>query len=109
MPSSIDAERTILGAILLDNSSCNEAAESLRSDDFYLDAHRRIFSRMMELSERGAAIDIITLTEELGRKKEVESVGGGPYISSLIDGLPHHPSTEHDLNIVQHMSLLRNL
>jgi len=63
MPSSIDAERTILGAIMLDNTACNQAAESLHPDDFYLDAHRRIFSRMMELSERGAAIDIITLTE----------------------------------------------
>jgi replicative DNA helicase len=109
LPSSVDAERTILGAILLDNTACNEAAESLRPDDFYLDAHRRIFSRMMELSERGAAIDIITLTEELGRKKEVESVGGVAYISSLIDGVPHQPSIEQYIKIVKDKSLLRNL
>jgi replicative DNA helicase len=109
LPSSVDAERTILGAILLDNTACNEAAESIRPDDFYLDAHRRIFSRMMELSERGAAIDIITLTEELGRKKEVESVGGVAYISSLIDGVPHQPSIEQYVKIVKDKSLLRNL
>ncbi|MCU1284913.1 MAG: primary replicative helicase [Acidobacteriales bacterium] len=109
LPASVDAERTILGAILLDNSSCNEAAESIRPDDFYLDAHRRIFSRMMELNERGAAIDIITLTEELGRKKEVESVGGVAYISSLIDGVPHQPSIEQYVKIVKDKSLLRNL
>src|SRR6266404_6025909 len=65
LPASIEAEKTILGAILLDNQSCNEAAEAITSDDFYLDAHRRIFGRMIDLSERGQAIDIITLTEEL--------------------------------------------
>jgi replicative DNA helicase len=109
MPSATDAERTILGAIMLDNTACNEAAESLHPDDFYLDAHRRIFARMMELSERGAAIDIITLTEELGRKKEVEAVGGVAYISSLIDGVPHQPSIEQYVKIVKDKSLLRNL
>ena len=70
---------------------------------------RRIFARMMELSERGAAIDIITLTEELGRKKEVEAVGGVAYISSLIDGVPHQPSIEQYVKIVKDKSLLRNL
>ena len=109
LPASIEAERTILGAILLDNSVCNEAAESLQPDDFYLDAHRRIFARMLELSEGGRAIDIITLTEALGQKKEVESVGGVAYISSLIDGVPHSPSVEQYVKIVKDKSLLRNL
>jgi replicative DNA helicase len=109
LPASIEAERTILGAVLLDNSVCNEAAESLKPDDFYLDAHRRIYARMLELSESGRAIDIITLTEALGQKKEVEAVGGVAYISSLIDGVPHQPSVEQYVKIVKDKSLLRNL
>jgi replicative DNA helicase len=109
LPASLEAERTILGAILLDNHACNEAAEKLHADDFYLDSHRRIFGRMLELSETGKAIDIITLTEELSRKKEVESVGGVAYISSLIDGVPHQPSIEQYVKIVKDKSLLRNL
>ena len=109
LPASIEAERTILGAILLDNHSCNEAAEKLHPDDFYLDSHRRIFSRMLALNERGHAIDIITLTEELTRKKEAESVGGVAYISSLIDGVPHQPTIEQYVKIVKDKALLRNL
>src|SRR6266404_5623613 len=71
LPANVEAEKTILGSILLNNQNCNEAAESIVTDDFYLDAHRRIFGRMMDLSERGQAIDIITVTAELSRKKEV--------------------------------------
>ena len=109
LPASIDAEKTILGAILLDNHACNEAAEAIGADDFYLDAHRRIFGRMLDLSERGQAIDIITLTEELSRKKEVEAVGGVAYISSLIDGVPHQPSIEQYVKIVKDKAILRRL
>jgi replicative DNA helicase len=109
LPSSLDAERTILGAILLDNSVCNEAAELLKPDDFYLDSHRRIYSAMLALSEHGSAIDIITLTEELSRKKEAESVGGVAYISSLIDGVPHQPSVAQYVRIVKDKALLRKL
>jgi replicative DNA helicase len=109
LPASLDAERTILGAILLDNHACNEAAEKLSADDFYLDSHRRIFGRMLDLNETGKAIDIVTLTEELSRKKEVESVGGVAYIASLIDGVPHQPSIEQYVKIVKDKSLLRNL
>ena len=109
LPASVEAERTILGAILLDNSVCNEAAEKLRPDDFYLDAHRRVYGRMLALNETGKAIDIITLSEELGRKKELESVGGVAYISSLIDGVPHQPSVEQYVKIVKDKALLRGL
>jgi replicative DNA helicase len=109
LPASSDAEKTILGAIMLDNQSCNEAAEKLVADDFYLDSHRRIFARMLELNERGAAIDIVTLSEELARKKELESVGGAGYVSSLIDGVPHQPSIEEYVKIVKDKSLLRKL
>ncbi len=109
MPASVEAERSILGAILLDNFTYNQAAELMRADDFSLDSHRRIYSRMMELAESNRPIDIITLTEELGRRKEVEAVGGVAYISSLTDGVPRRPNIEHYVKIVRDKALLRNL
>ena len=109
MPASLDAERSILGAILLDNLAYNEAAEALKSDEFSLDSHRRIFARMMDLMETGRPIDIITLTEELSKKREVEAVGGVAYISSLTEGLPRRPSIEQYVKIVKDKALLRGL
>jgi replicative DNA helicase len=109
MPASLDTERTILGAILLDNAVANEAAEGLTSDDFYLDAHRRIFARMLELNEHGNPIDPITLTEALQQKKELEAVGGVAYLSALVDRMPHTPSILHYIKIVKDKALLRQL
>jgi hypothetical protein len=79
LPASIDAERSILGAVLLDNHAYNEAAERLTQDDFALDQHRRIYARMAELIDAGRAVDIVTLAEELAKRKEVEAVGGRIY------------------------------
>jgi replicative DNA helicase len=109
LPSSVDAERSILGSILLDNFLYNQAAETLKADDFALDSHRRIYSRMMELAEHAKPIDIVTLAEELARRKEVEAVGGVAYISSLTDGLPRRPNIEHYVKIVRDKAMLRAL
>ena len=109
MPASIDAERSILGAILLDNDTYPQAAESLRAEDFSLDSHRRIYMRMVDLNESGRAIDIVTLAEELSRHKEVESVGGVAYLSSLTDGMPRRENIEHYVRIVKDKALLRSL
>ena len=108
LPASIDAERSILGAILLESLLFEQAAE-LKPDDFSLDAHRRIFSRMRDLQDSGRPVDMITLAEELDRRREVEAVGGVAYLSSLIDGLPERPSIEHYVRIVRNKSLLRGL
>lgn len=109
MPASTDAERSILGAILLDNEVYPQAAESLRAEDFSLDSHRRIYARMVDLNESGRAIDIVTLAEELSRRKEVESVGGVAYLSSLTDGMPRRENVEHYVKIVKDKALLRSL
>ena len=109
LPSNIDAERTILGAILLDNHAHAEAAEKLESDDFSLDSHRRIFLRMGELIDSSRAVDIVTLSEELARYKEVESIGGVAYLASLTEGLPRKPVIEEYIRIVKDKSLLRRL
>src|SRR3954471_999795 len=109
MPASMDAERAILGAILLDNSAYPQAAEHLRAEDFSLDSHRRIYLRMMELAETGRAIDFVTLTEQLGQHKEIESVGGVAYVTSLTDGLPRVKNIEQYVKIVKDKALLRGL
>ncbi len=109
LPASVEAERSILGAILLDNHSYNEAAEKLRAEDFSLDSHRRIYSRMSELIDARRAVDIVTLAEELARRKEVEAVGGVAYLASLTEGLPRRPSIEEYVRIVKDKSLSRQL
>jgi replicative DNA helicase len=109
LPASAEAERAILGAILLDNSSYPQASEFLRAEDFSLDSHRRIYLRMMELAETGRAIDFVTLTEQLGQHKEIESVGGVAYVTSLTDGLPRVKNIEQYVKIVKDKALLRGL
>src|SRR5271165_5667890 len=109
LPVSMEAERSILGAVLLDNSLDDQAAEHLTADDFSLDAHRRIYARMHDLQETGRPVDMITLVEELDRRKEVEAIGGVAYLSSLIDGVPDRPSIEHYVRIVRNKALLRGL
>ncbi len=109
LPSNIEAERSILGAILLDNAVCNQAIELMRRDEFFLDSHRRIFEKMVALTERGAPIDLITLTDELRRASEFEQVGGATYIASLIDGVPRTDTIEHYAKIVKAKAMLRRL
>jgi replicative DNA helicase len=109
MPASMDAERAILGAILLDNSAYPQAAEHLRAEDFSLDSHRRIYLRMMELAETGKPVDFVTLTEQLGQHKEIEAVGGVAYVTSLTDGLPRVKNIEQYVKIVKDKALLRGL
>lgn len=109
LPTSMEAERSILGAILLDNSLYDEAAVSLTPDHFSLDAHRRIYGRMRDLQETARPVDMITLVEELDRRKEVEAIGGVAYLSALIDGVPDRPSIEHYVRIVKGKALLRRL
>ncbi|MGB9236733.1 MAG: replicative DNA helicase [Terriglobales bacterium] len=109
MPANIEAERSVLGAILLDNHAYSEAAEHLRPDDFSLDAHRRIYARMMDLADNSRPIDIITLVEELDRKKDLQAIGDVGYVSSLLDGVPDRPSIEHYIHIVRDKAILRGL
>jgi replicative DNA helicase len=109
LPASPDAERSILGAILLDNHLYNEAAEKITADDFALDSHRRIFSRMAEMIDAGRAVDIVTLPEELAKRKEIEAIGGVAYLFSLTEGLPRRLSIEEYVRIVKDKSLLRQL
>jgi replicative DNA helicase len=109
LPSNVEAERSILGAILLDNAVCNQAIELLRRDDFFLESHRRIFDKMVALSERLTPIDLITLSDELRRAGEFEQIGGATYIASLIDGVPRTDTIEPYAKLVKSKSMLRKL
>ena len=109
LPHNLEAERSVLGAILLHNDAFNLAAEVIDSHDFYRDAHRRIFDKMVKLVERGNAIDLVTLKEELGRAGELDEVGGPAYITSLVDGLPRSANIEYYARIIKEKATLRNL
>ncbi|HKH70837.1 MAG TPA: replicative DNA helicase [Vicinamibacterales bacterium] len=109
LPHNLEAERSVLGAILVHNDAFNLAAQVIDSNDFYRDAHRRIFDKMVALNERHDAIDFITLKEELGKSGQLEDVGGPAYIASLADGVPRATNVEYYAKIVKEKSTLRNL
>jgi len=109
LPQNLDAERSILGAILLDNHALNAAIENLKPADFFLEQHRRVFNQMIALGENQQAIDLVTLTESLHRVGELESSGGAPYLAALADGMPRVSNVEHYARIVREKALLRNL
>ena len=109
LPHNLEAERSILGAILIRNDAFNVAAELIDADDFFRDAHRRVFDKMVDLNERGQAIDLVTLRDELSRSGELEPVGGPAYISSLADGVPRSTNVDHYARIVKERATLRNL
>src|SRR5580704_9829539 len=88
LPQTVEAERSVLGAILLDNHALNTAIEKLKPEDFFLDQHRRIFQQMIDLGEAQQAIDLVTLCDQLTRKGELEASGGAAYVAQLMDGVP---------------------
>jgi replicative DNA helicase len=109
LPTNIDAERFVLGSILLDDSLYIQAAGTLESDDFSLEKHRRVFQRMGELQDRGERIDRITVANELLKFNELEAVGGLGYLVSLDDGLPQIPNVDSYIRIVKDKAVLRRI
>jgi len=109
LPHNLEAERCVLGAILIHSDAFNQAAELITPDDFYRDAHRRVFDKMIALNERAEAIDLVTLKDELGRSGDLDAVGGPAYISGLVDGVPRSTHVEYYARIVKEKATLRNL
>lgn len=109
LPSNIEAERLVLGSIMLDDSLYIQTAGTLEPDDFMLDRHRRIFRRMGDLHERGESIDRVTVANELQRYDELEAVGGLSYLISLDDGLPRIVNLDSYIRIVKDKALLRHV
>lgn len=109
LPNNLDAERSVLGAVLLENKALDEAAALLKSSDFFLDGHSRIFDAMVALAENLVPIDLITLPEELRRLEHLERAGGEAYISSLVDGMPKVSNVAHYAKLVREKAFLRRL
>ena len=109
LPHDLDAEKSVLGAVLINNQAFNQAAEVVDAGDFYRDAHRRIFEKMVGLTDRGSPVDLLTLKDELARSGELDEVGGPAYISALTDGVPRSSNVEHYAKIVKEKSTLRRL
>ena len=109
LPHNLEAERSVLGAILVHNDAINSALQVISERDFFRDAHRRIFEKMIALNERGQAIDFVTLKEELARGGDLDQVGGPAYVASLADGVPRATNVEYYSRIVKEKSTLRNL
>jgi replicative DNA helicase len=109
LPNSAEAERAILGAIILDNGLISQAIEQLKPEDFYVPSHRRIFVAMIGLFERGAEINPILIGEELKKENALETVGGISAVTNLTYGLPHATNITHYAKVVRGKSLLRRL
>ena len=109
LPHNLEAERSVLGAILIHNDAFNVAAQLVDSKDFFRVAHQRVFDKMVSLNERGQAIDLVTLKDELGRCGNLDEVGGAAYIAGLADGVPRSTNVEHYSRIVKEKATLRNL
>jgi len=108
-PHSIDAEQSVLGALLIDRDAVLEVAEVLRPEDFYRQAHGSIFAAVLELYERREPIDIVTVSETLERMGQLEQVGGAAYLTGLINLTPTAVNAVHYARIVERKGVLRNL
>lgn len=109
LPSSVQTEVTVLGAMLLDAVAIIDATEKLRPEDFSLDSHQRIYRAITDLLAQGHAVDHITVREALARKKELDSIGGDSYLAYLTEGIPRNPNVESYVKIIKDKSLLRQL
>jgi replicative DNA helicase len=109
LPQSPDAERAVLGSILINNNAFYRVVGLVETEDFFKDAHRSIFATMRTLAEQSREIDLLTLKNELGKRAQLDQVGGSGYISSLIDGIPDVANVERYARIVKEKSMLRRL
>ncbi len=108
-PQNIEAEQSVLGAVLLENEAIASVLEVLAPQDFYKDSHKKIFVAMQDLYEKNEPIDLITLTEQLSRKEQLEEVGGASYLSSIVNHVPTAANVRYHSKIVKEKALLRNL
>jgi replicative DNA helicase len=108
-PQSLEAERSVIGSILIDRDAIVEVAEFLHPEDFYRDANGRIFAAMLELFERREPVDIVTVAEVLERNEELDTIGGRTYLSSLSNQTPTAVHAVQYARIVERKAVLRNL
>jgi DnaB helicase-like protein/AAA domain-containing protein len=109
LPQSVDAERAVLGSILINNTSIERISGTIEASDFYREAHRTVFAAMKTLAEQGHEIDLLTLKDDLAKRGQLDVVGGSAYISSLVDGIPDVANVERYARIVKEKSTRRRL
>lgn len=108
-PQNIEAEQSVLGAVLLDAKCLIKFADKLFADDFYDPSHKTIYGAMIELFEKRSAIDVITLTNNLEQKKKLKDIGGASYLTNLVNMVPTSAHVEHYAKIVHSKGILRRL
>ncbi len=108
-PHSLEAERTVLGGILVKNQNLNVVLSTISPEDLYRDAHRLILERIIALIDRGLPVDLLTLTEDAQRAGILEAIGGASYLASLLDGVPRNLNVEYYTQIIKEKALLRRL
>jgi replicative DNA helicase len=108
-PQNLEAEQTVLGAIMLENTALYKTVEILKSEDFYRGSHRKIYRGMLELLEKNEPIDIITLSDHLRKKNELEEVGGASYLSSLVNSVPTTANVVYHSKIITSQAIMRSL
>lgn len=108
-PQNLEAEQAVLAAVLLDNQAVNRVVEILRADEFYKESHRKIFSAMLEINGSNEAIDLITLTEHLRLKGQLDAVGGASYLSEILNSVATAANVRMHAKIIREKALLRNL
>lgn len=108
-PQNLEAEQSVLGAILLENDALNSVMEILQKSDFYSESHRKIFSAMLDLYERNEPVDLITLSTQLKDKNLLEDIGGASRLASLVDSVPSAANIAYYAKIVKEKAILRGL
>jgi replicative DNA helicase len=108
-PQSLEAEQSVLGAILIDRETIIEIAEFLRPEDFYRQAHAKVYQAMLELFERREPVDLVTVAETLERNEDIEAIGGRSYLSTLSNQTPTAVHAVQYARIVERKAVLRNL
>ncbi len=108
-PQSLEGEMSVLGGVLLENEALNKALELLRPDDFYRESHRKIFAALIELSDKGEPADLVTLTAALQQKGDLDAVGGGAYLATLVDYVPTAANIAYYCRLVKEKALARQL
>jgi len=108
-PQNLEAEESVLGGVLLDNTALDRVVELIQPDDFYRGAHRKLFNAMLELSERSEPVDLITLSEALRSRGDLADVGGAAYLGELAERVPTAANVVHYARIVRDRAVLRGL
>jgi replicative DNA helicase len=108
-PQALEAEMAVLGSMLIEREACDKALDALHESDFYLDAHKRIFRAIYALFNAGQAVDVVTTSEELRKKSELDTVGGGAALAELINKVTTAAHVEYYARLVKDKAILREL